>query len=160
MTGAFPESMVTGHEHLIEAMPNHEKDRHVAAATVKTGAQVVVTSNLKDFRTLPDGIEAQSPDKFLSNLFDLDPDGMVELVREQAKALCNPPPGPAHTASSTGPSSPRAAVNTNSTAPSPGRRAASSVAERDGEPALDLEHGSGVRVAGPLATARPQRPLP
>lgn len=91
MTGAFPESMVTGHEHLIDAMPNHEKDRHVAAAAVKAGAQVIVTSNRKDFRTLPDGIEAQSPDEFLPNLFDLDPDGMVELIREQAKALCNPP---------------------------------------------------------------------
>jgi len=91
MIGAFPESMVMGHEHLISAMSNHEKDRHVAAAAVKAGAQVVVTSNLKDFRSLPDGIEAQSPDEFLSNLFDLDPEGMVELVREQAKALRNPP---------------------------------------------------------------------
>lgn len=91
MTGAFPESMVTGYEPLIDAMPNHAKDRHVAAAAVKAGAQVIVTSNLKDFTTLPDGIEAQSPDEFLSNLFDLDPDGMAELVREQAKALRNPP---------------------------------------------------------------------
>lgn len=91
MTGAFPESMVIGHDHLIDAMPNHDKDRHVAAAAVKAGAQVIVTSNLKDFRALPDGIEAQSPDEFLSNLFDLDPDGMVNLVREQAKALRNPP---------------------------------------------------------------------
>lgn len=91
MTGEFPEAMVTGHEDLIEAMPNHEKDRHVAAAAVKAGAQVIVTSNLKDFRVLPDGIEAQSPDEFLSNLFDLDPDGMVDLVRSQAKALRKPP---------------------------------------------------------------------
>jgi hypothetical protein len=33
-----------------------------------------VTSNLRDFQTLPDGVEAQSPDEFLSNLFALDPD--------------------------------------------------------------------------------------
>ena len=91
MTDAFPEAMVTGHEDLIAAMSNHEKDRHVAAAAVKAGAEVIVTSNLKDFRALPDGIEAQSPDEFLSNLFDLDPEGMVELVREQASALRNPP---------------------------------------------------------------------
>lgn len=52
---------------------------------------MIVTSNLKDFRALPDGIEAQSPDEFLSNLFDLDPDGVVNLVREQAQALRNPP---------------------------------------------------------------------
>jgi predicted nucleic acid-binding protein len=50
MTGAFPESMVTGYEPLVDVMPNHEKDRHVAAAAVKAGAQVVVTSNLKDLR--------------------------------------------------------------------------------------------------------------
>lgn len=91
MTAAFPESVVTGYEPLIDAMPNHEKDRHVAAAAVKIGAQVVVTRNMKDVTALPDGIEAQSPDQFLSNLFDLNPDGMVELVREQAKALRNPP---------------------------------------------------------------------
>jgi predicted nucleic acid-binding protein len=91
MTTAFPEAMVTGHESLSLVMPNHEKDRHVAAVAVKTGAQVIVTSNLRDFRELPGGIEAQSPDEFLCNLFDLDPAGMVELVVVQAAALKNPP---------------------------------------------------------------------
>jgi predicted nucleic acid-binding protein len=91
MTGAFPESMVAGYEHLVDAMPNQDKDRHVVAAAVKAGAQVIVTSNLKDFSQLPEGIEAQSPDEFLCHLFDLDPDGMVQLVREQAKALRRPP---------------------------------------------------------------------
>ena len=33
----------------------------------------------------------QSPDEFLSNLFDLDPDGIVELLRDQAAALKKPP---------------------------------------------------------------------
>lgn len=91
MLGAFPESLVTGYEDLIDAMPNHEKDRHVAAAAVKAGAEVIVTINLRDFRDLPDGIEAQSPDDFLCNLYDLDPEGIVELVRRQAAALRNPP---------------------------------------------------------------------
>lgn len=91
MTRAFPEAMVSGHESLVPSMPNDEKDRHVVAAAVKAGAQVIVTSNLKDFRTLPDGIEAQSPDEFLCNLFDLDPEGMLELVRAQAAALKKPP---------------------------------------------------------------------
>jgi predicted nucleic acid-binding protein len=90
MRRAFPEAMIAGHEALIDAMPNHEKDRHVVAAAVKAGAQVIVTSNLKHFRALPDGIEAHSPDEFLSDLFDLDPDGMVEIVREQAAALRKP----------------------------------------------------------------------
>ncbi|WP_428262498.1 PIN domain-containing protein [Haliangium sp.] len=91
MTRYFPEAMVVGYERSVPAMPNQEKDRHVAAAAVKAGAQVIVTSNLKDFRALPEGIEAQSPDTFLCNLFDLDPDRMVDLLRKQASALRNPP---------------------------------------------------------------------
>jgi len=91
MERAFPEAMVTGYEALIPAMPNDEKDRHVVAAAVKSGAQVIVTSNLADFSELPEGVEAQSPDDFLCNLFDLDHDGMTELVRRQAAALQRPP---------------------------------------------------------------------
>lgn len=49
-----------------------------------------MTSNLKHFRELPEGIEAQSPDDFLCNLFDLDPDSMIALVQEQAAALQKP----------------------------------------------------------------------
>ncbi|MCA9626421.1 MAG: PIN domain-containing protein [Myxococcales bacterium] len=91
MTSAFPEAMVEGYESLVSAMPNPEKDRHVAAVAVKAGAQVIVTSNLRDFKLLPDGIEAQSPDEFLCNLFDLEPAGIVDLVREQAQGLKRPP---------------------------------------------------------------------
>src|SRR5689334_22105621 len=50
MTTHFPEAMVTGHESLIAGMPNDPKDRHVVAAAVKAGAQVIVTSNLRDFK--------------------------------------------------------------------------------------------------------------
>jgi predicted nucleic acid-binding protein len=91
MEREFPEAQVTGYEHLVAAMRNHEKDRHVAAAAVKAGAQVITTANLRDFAELPEGIEAQSPDVFLCNLFDLDPEGFVELLREQAEDLVNPP---------------------------------------------------------------------
>lgn len=59
MVRAFPEAMVTDFESLVLAMQNDKKDRHVAAAALKVGAQVIVTSNMKDFRALPDGIEAQ-----------------------------------------------------------------------------------------------------
>ncbi len=38
MTREFPEAEVTGYEHLIAAMKNHMKDRHVVAAAVKAGA--------------------------------------------------------------------------------------------------------------------------
>ncbi|MFI5298049.1 MAG: PIN domain-containing protein [Polyangiales bacterium] len=90
MERAFPAAMVTGYEGLISAMHNDEKDRHVVAAAVKAGAQVIVTSNLKDFDPLPDGIEAQSPDQFLCHVFDLDPDDVVGLLEAQASALKRP----------------------------------------------------------------------
>lgn len=90
ITKSFPEALVSGHETLIGAMENDPKDRHVAAAAVAAGAQVIVTSNLRDFQPLPSSIEAQHPDEFLCNLFDLDPDGMVRIVREQAAALRSP----------------------------------------------------------------------
>jgi len=91
MERVFPEAMVTGYEPLVAALRNDAKDRHVVAAALKAGAQVVTTANLKDFAPLPDGIEAQSPDEFLCNLFDLDPDAFVELLREQAADLQKPP---------------------------------------------------------------------
>jgi hypothetical protein len=87
----FPEAMVTGYEPLVAVMQNDANDRHVVAAAVKAGAQVITTANLKDFTPLPDGIEAQSPDEFLCNLFDLHPEGFIELLREQASDLHKPP---------------------------------------------------------------------
>ncbi|MFU8805654.1 MAG: PIN domain-containing protein [Bradymonadaceae bacterium] len=91
MTTAFPEAMVRDYESLIEGMPNQEKDRHVAAAAVKAGAQVIVTSNLRDFQEMPAGIQAQGPDEFLINLFDLHNQEVVALLRDQANALKRPP---------------------------------------------------------------------
>jgi hypothetical protein len=72
-------------------MENDEKDRHVAAVAVKAGAQVIVTANLKDFERLPAGVEAQSPDEFLCNLFELDPEILTELLHDQAADLVKPP---------------------------------------------------------------------
>jgi hypothetical protein len=75
---------------LIDSMLNDEKDRHVAAAAVKVGAQLIVTFNLKDFKNLPDGIEAISPDDFLLDLLDLNTLKMIELLRNQADSLRKP----------------------------------------------------------------------
>ena len=91
MTRVFPDAEVTGYEPLVASMTNHEKDRHVVAAAVKSGAQVIATSNVKDFAVLPPGVEAQSPDEFLGNLFDLEPEQFLALLREQATDLINPP---------------------------------------------------------------------
>jgi hypothetical protein len=80
-----------GYFQLYWSEPILAETTHVSAAALKVGAQVIVTSNLKDFRTRPDGIETQSPDEFLANLFDLDGPGMAQVVLQQARALKRPP---------------------------------------------------------------------
>lgn len=52
MEKAFPEAMVTGYESLVAGLANDPKDRHVVAAALKAGAQVIVTLNRDDL--LPD----------------------------------------------------------------------------------------------------------
>jgi hypothetical protein len=69
-------------------------DRHVLAATIRAGAQVIVTSNLKDFpseRLEPFGIEAQSPDDFVVFVLDHNEAQVIGAIREQAAALKHPP---------------------------------------------------------------------
>jgi hypothetical protein len=94
MSDQFPEASVTGYEPLIDGMTNDPKDRHVVAAAVVAGAQVIVTSNLRDFpqQALERfSIEAQSPDEFLTNLLDLAPERVTRLIAEQATDLHAPP---------------------------------------------------------------------
>lgn len=69
-------------------------DRHVLAAAIRCGAQVIVTINLKDYppETLAAfDLEAQHPDLFLLNLVDLDPGAVVTAVHQQQKDLTRPP---------------------------------------------------------------------
>lgn len=90
----FPEAMVEVPASLVEAMTNHPGDRHVLAAAIIANAKIIVTDNLKHFpkKALePYGIEAQHPDVFLTQLFDNDPESMVEVIRQQAEELKNPP---------------------------------------------------------------------
>lgn len=91
MQRAFPEAQVTDYKALIPSMRNDEKDRHVAAAAVKAGAQVIVTANTRDFHDLPSGIDAQTPDEFLCNLFDLDPAHMMGVLETIARRYRKPP---------------------------------------------------------------------
>nr|BDT30383.1 PIN domain-containing protein [Myxococcus sp. MH1] len=89
----FPDSKVTGYEHLESSMRNHLGDRHVAAAAFKAQAQVLVTNNLKHFQKedLPDFMEAQSADGFLRNLFDLDSETLLQILRQHAEEKKKPP---------------------------------------------------------------------
>lgn len=91
MAEAFPEAGVTDYEHLVSAMRTDPKDRHVVAAAVKAGAQVIVTENIRDFASMPDGIEAQRADDFLCNLFDLSPDRMLLALEKICARRTRPP---------------------------------------------------------------------
>ena len=91
---AFEDAEVSGYEHLIEAMATSPSDRHVAAAAVFAGANVIVTLNLRDFPTsalAPHGVDVQSPDLFLQQLCVRDPNAMVQILGEQAADLVSPP---------------------------------------------------------------------
>jgi predicted nucleic acid-binding protein len=52
MTTHFSDSMVTDYRRLISAMSNHPRDRHVLAAAVRGGAEVLVTEICATFPQL------------------------------------------------------------------------------------------------------------
>jgi predicted nucleic acid-binding protein len=92
---AFPEAMIEVPEQLIERMTNHPKDRHVLATAVNAKAEIIVTSNLKDFprESLdPFGIEAKHPENFLLDLCEHHTVSVLaQVIKEQAEALKKPP---------------------------------------------------------------------
>lgn len=94
MRGTFPEAMVSGYEGLIPTMLNDPRDRHVLAAAVRANAAVIVTDNVGDFPSAacePYEIEVQTADKFLCDLWHLDPKVMAHGLRDAAADLKNPP---------------------------------------------------------------------
>jgi predicted nucleic acid-binding protein len=87
-------AFVVGYESLIPTLTNHPKDRHVLAVAVHSGAQAIVTFNLKDYSVAalhPHGIVAEHPDAFLVRLHTMDPQILLDIAREQAADLKNPP---------------------------------------------------------------------
>ena len=95
MERAFPDAMVTGHEALIEGMSNDPKDRHVLAAAVRGRADVIVTSNVRDFppgAREPYDVDAQTPDEFLRHQWEIgDPDFLLGVFEDWASHLKSPP---------------------------------------------------------------------
>jgi predicted nucleic acid-binding protein len=95
MNRAIRDVMVTGHEGLIAGLDLPDPDdRHVLAAAIRAGAQVIVTANLSDFPNDKLGaysVEAQHPDEFVLHLLDLAPGVVCATVSEQAASLKNPP---------------------------------------------------------------------
>jgi predicted nucleic acid-binding protein len=87
--------LVISYEHLIETLtlpdPN---DRHVLAAAIHAGAEVIVTFNLSDFPAAvleTEGVRAQHPDDFLLSLWQRDEEAFYQVMERQRLALKNPP---------------------------------------------------------------------
>ncbi|KAB7627601.1 PIN domain-containing protein [Alkalilimnicola sp. S0819] len=95
MNEAVPDCLVEGHEPLIDGLTLPDPDdRHVLAAAIRAGAQLIVTANLKDFpaKVLDGfGIEAVHPDRFVEQQMDLHEGVVVAAAKQQRAALRNPP---------------------------------------------------------------------
>ncbi|MGM0692755.1 MAG: PIN domain-containing protein [Pseudomonadota bacterium] len=95
MNRAVPDALITGHEPLIPALELPDPDdRHVLAAAIRAGAQLIVTFNLKDFPTdtlAGFGIEAVHPDTFLEQQFELN-EGLVLRTAHRHRASLRRPP--------------------------------------------------------------------
>lgn len=95
MCTAVDDCLVTGYEELIASLSLPDPDdRHVLAAAIRCGAQVIVTENKRDFpQDVMDryGIEIQSADEFLCDQIDLFGPRVHQAVTYAAAAFKNPP---------------------------------------------------------------------
>jgi predicted nucleic acid-binding protein len=95
MNARVRDCLVTGYENLIEklTLPDQD-DRHVLAAAIWAGADVIVTFNLADFPAdvlSRLNIEARHPDDFVLALMDLDEEAVCAAVERQRAGLRKPP---------------------------------------------------------------------
>lgn len=94
----FPDAVVTGYEALIAGLKLPDvRDRHVLAAAIRGGADVIVTRNLRHFpahQIAEHALEVRHPDDFVVDLFDFMHDRVVAAVRDHRAALKNPPRSP------------------------------------------------------------------
>jgi predicted nucleic acid-binding protein len=95
MNSHVRDCLVSGYQDLIPSLTlPDENDRHVLAASICTGANVIVTYNLSDFPTTTleqQGIKAQHPDEFITHLINLAPSLVCEAAKRQRMSLKNPP---------------------------------------------------------------------
>jgi predicted nucleic acid-binding protein len=94
MQHAFPEALVeqADADAIEHEMPNDPKDRHVLAAAVAAGVDLVVTNNVKHFRQVAEGVgvRAVTADRFLSDLLDATPNVVLKALESQATRMRNP----------------------------------------------------------------------
>ena len=91
MNAVLPAAMVTGYQTWIPTvtLPDAD-DRHVVAAGIAAGASVIVTWNVRDFPAAElrkRGLQKQTPDDFLTRLYDRIPDLTIEAVAKARRNL-------------------------------------------------------------------------
>ena len=84
---SISDCLVSDYAHLVRTaeIPDPD-DRHVLAAAIRARAQVIVTDD-RDFDEAslePHDLVAQNPDDFLTDLCDLNPMAMRQLIAEEA----------------------------------------------------------------------------
>ncbi|BCJ37712.1 PIN domain-containing protein [Actinocatenispora thailandica] len=87
MNAAFDDALVEGYEPIVSSMKNNAKDRHVLAAAAVGRADVIVSDDRNGFPTsacAPFHIECLDPDDFLLHQFDLAPQTVTSVIREQS----------------------------------------------------------------------------
>lgn len=86
---AIPDCLIVDYGYAVERVDIRDvDDRHVVAAGIHAKAQLIVTDDV-DFTPTSlrvHGIEAQKPDDFLTDLFDLNETIMRQIVAEEATA--------------------------------------------------------------------------
>lgn len=94
MNSNVRDCLVEGFEYLIPSIDLPDKDdRHVVAAAIHSGAETIITFNLKDFPIAvlsSFNLEAKHPDDFILDLFDLHPASVLEALTNQRKSLKTP----------------------------------------------------------------------
>ncbi len=83
----FSDAWITRYDHWTQRVANDPKDRHVLAAAVHARAPIILTFNLRHFRAehlAPWGIAALHPQHFLDELFNQEPQLVLQKLEEQA----------------------------------------------------------------------------
>lgn len=94
MNRALPAALNEAPAGLIDTMPIKHHDRHVLALAVHTGADAIITHNLRDFPSSACkqlGVEAISPDDFLVREAQYNPTAVVGALADIAKRRRRPP---------------------------------------------------------------------
>ncbi|CAM2154589.1 PIN domain-containing protein [Pararobbsia alpina] len=95
MDAHIRDGKVSNFEHLIGVidLPDPD-DRHVVAAAMHAGAELIVTMNVRDFpkeRIAKHNVCVQHPDDFIVDLMDLNRQRVLEAIARHRKSMRRPP---------------------------------------------------------------------